>query len=103
MSLFVPVLDVNPLLLHGSNDVDYAEVVAVFHSDVLCVIVPWKDEGSLTIYHKKYVVYGLIFYEDVLVFRVELRFEQGAHPQNEGQLPIFEELNLVVPLFININ
>ena len=80
----VPLINIYFLFLHSPDNVNYAKMVSVLDSDVFGVTIPWQNEGSLAVNHKENVIDGFVFDENVLILSIELRLEQGAHPQNEG-------------------
>lgn len=77
-------------------------MIVLVDIDVPCILVPRKDERDLALDEKEDFFSSVIFVEDVLVFGEKLWLKDRTEPQNEAQIPVHEEIDFLVALFIDI-
>ena len=84
-------------------DVDTSEVASGIDRDVPVIFKTWQNKESLAFCHPKYFFYSIALLIDELVPLINLWLKKRAKPENKVQRSVFEKLQTVVPLFINVN
>lgn len=100
--LFVPVLDFAVQVLARTKNVNYAKVVPFKDIYVSHVFEARQHKLGDATDLEVHLVDCFVLEVDPLLFLELLRLKQRAHPQNEGDALVPEEVDLGIPLLVDV-
>jgi hypothetical protein len=98
----VPVSKLNVVDLARPDNVDDSEVIALLYPDVSRISVSWQHKCSLAFYQEKGLVHSFVVQEEELVLSIDLRLQQGTHPQDKRHVSVLKHLDFAIPLLIDV-